>query len=373
MTVEPPLKGVRVLDLSSLLPGPLASLILADAGADVVKVERSGPGDEVRSYRPAIGGTSAIYTLLNRGKRSFSADLRAESDRDRVLRLAASAHVVIEQFRPGVAERLGVDFATVSSRNPKVVYCSITGYGQTGPLRSRAGHDLNYLAQSGLLSLVTDVDGAPYLPVTNIADIAGGSFPAALNILLGLRRSEATGVGCHLDISMTHNLQVLAFASLAAERAGQGWPTPDDELLTGRSPRYNIYPTSDGRHLAVAALEQKFWMEFTALIELADEYRQDVGNERRVIDAVRERIARMPSTHWRSTLEPHDVCATIVDTFAEAAAAGLITSGHRRIKGPDHDVSALHSPVTSELLGNDDIASAPVLKPLPADISQLWA
>jgi crotonobetainyl-CoA:carnitine CoA-transferase CaiB-like acyl-CoA transferase len=218
--VDAPLTGVRILDFSTLLPGPLATLMLADAGADVIKIERPGLGDEVRSYSPKIGDSSAIHALLNRGKRAFAADLGEESDHRRVLQLAARAQVVVEQFRPGVADRLGIGYDQLHTVNPGVVYCSISGYGQHSELRDRAGHDLNYLAQSGLLGVVTDTAGSPALPVSNLADIAGGSYPAALNILLGLRRSEATGLGCHLDISMTHNLQVLAFANLASRRAG---------------------------------------------------------------------------------------------------------------------------------------------------------
>ena len=371
---EPPLAGLRVLDFSTLLPGPLATLMLADAGADVVKIERPGSGDEVRSYVPKLGDTSAIYATLNRGKRAFAADLSNTSDRRQVLQLAARAQVVLEQFRPGVAERLGIGYEQILAVNPAVVYCSITGYGQSGELKDRAGHDLNYLAQSGLMSIVSDPSGSPYLPVTNLADIAGGSYPAVLNILLGLRRSDSTGHGCHLDISMTHNLQVLAFANLAAERAGGGWPQPNAELLTGGSPRYHIYRTSDGRHLAVAALEQKFWQRFVELIGLAPEQQNDVGNEQRVITEVSNCIARQSAEHWRGVFATQDACATIVDTFSEATAAGLTdTDTSRRISGDGYDVAALHSPISAQLLEPNASASIPTLEQLPIDIDRVWS
>lgn len=385
-----PLTGVRVLDFSTLLPGPLASLMLADAGADVIKIERPVDGDEVRSYSPRIGGTSAIYALLNRGKRAFAADLYDEADHRSVLQLAARADVILEQFRPGVARRLGFGYELVRQVNTKVVYCSITGYGQDGPLNRRAGHDLNYLAESGLLGVVTDTQGAPQLPVSNLADIAGGSYPAVVNILLALRRSEATGQGCHLDVSMTHNMQVLAFASLAAERAGDGWPSPNRELLTGASPRYQIYPTADGRYVAVAALEQKFWQRFVELVGLAPEHHRDLGQEQRVIAAVTRCISAQTSEHWRRLFAQHDACATVVATFTEAAEAGLVTmddvprvhrepssldpggGGSRRVAGAGYDVPALHSSVSEPLLQGPARAPFPALERLPADMGEVW-
>lgn len=368
------LAGVRVLDLSTLLPGPLATLALADAGADVIKVEKPGAGDEVRSYSPRVGGASAVYALLNRGKRAFEVDLQDAADRARVQRLAARAQVVVEQFRPGVADRLGLGYPEVRDANPGVVYCSITGYGQTGEHSTRAGHDLNYLAQSGLLGVVTDATGAPTLPVSNLADIAGGSYPAVVNILLGLRASEATGLGCHLDISMTHNLQVLAFLQLAGRRGGDGWPRPGGQLTTGASPRYQVYRTADGRHLAVAALEQKFWLRFCEAVGLPTEDRHEAGREDHVVASVAERVAAHTAEHWRRVLAAEDTCATVVDTFAEAAAAGLTDTGtDRRVAGEGYDVTALHSPVAAPLRDQVPSADYPALGRLPADVEHLWS
>jgi alpha-methylacyl-CoA racemase len=191
-----PLAGIKVVDFSALLPGPLASLILAAAGAEVVKIERPG-GDELRGYEPRFGAAGAGFALLNRGKRSIAIDLKENDARARLLPLLRSADVLIEQFRPGVMERLGLGHAALAAVNPRLIYCSITGYGQSGPKAQAAAHDLNYLAETGLLHLAAGADGAPVVPPALIADIAGGSYPAVLNILLALRERDASGRGCH--------------------------------------------------------------------------------------------------------------------------------------------------------------------------------
>lgn len=221
MTGTLPLAGIKVLDLSTLLPGPLATLMLAEAGADVIKLERPGRGDEMRTYEPTFGEASANYAILNRGKRAYAVDFKDPAQRDRVLEIAADADIVMEQFRPGVAERLGLSYDAMRERNPRIVYCSISGYGPTGQHASRAGHDLNYLAESGLLGVVTDANGSPNLPVSVLADIAAGTYPAVMNVLLALRMAERTGEGAHLQVSMTHNLQVLAYGYIATHQAAE--------------------------------------------------------------------------------------------------------------------------------------------------------
>jgi len=368
-----PLSGVRVLDLSTLLPGPLGTLMLAEAGADVIKIERPGRGDEMRTYRPKLGSASANYAVLNRGKRAFAADLKNPADAARVLELAAGADVVVEQFRPGVAERLGLGYEQVRARNPRVVYCSITGYGQTGPHTGRAGHDLNYLAEAGLLGVVTDRAGTPHLPVTVLADIAAGSYPAVVNILLALRQRDLTGTGTHLDISMAHTLQVLAYGYFATHQGGGGWPRPGRELLTGGSPRYQIYSTSDGRHVAVAALEQKFWERLAELIGLPAHLVEDEGQEDAVTDEVARLFAAHPAEHWRTVFHGEDVCATVVATFPEAVEAGLVEPDRpERLVGPGFDVGTLRSAVDPSLRGEPGARGYPELEPLPAETTALW-
>ncbi|WP_406467254.1 CoA transferase [Streptomyces hirsutus] len=363
MNAALPLDGIKVLDLSTLLPGPLATLMLAEAGADVVKLERPGRGDEMRTYEPKFGEASANYAVLNRGKRAYGVDFKDPAQRDRVLELAAEADVVMEQFRPGVADRLGLGYDAVRAVNPDVVYCSITGYGPTGPHAKRAGHDLNYLAESGLLGVVTDSTGAPGLPVTVLADIAAGTYPAVVNILLALRQRDRTGEGARLQVSMTHNLQVLGYGYFAAHQAGAGWPRPGAEQLTGGSPRYHVYPTSDGRHIACAALEQKFWDRLVQLVGLDEKFHDEAGQEEDVVTALTARFAAETSEHWRAVLDGEDVCTVVVATFDEAVDAGLVDiDAPERVSAPGGDASfaTLPSPVSATL------RRAPATTPYPS-------
>lgn len=355
-----------MLDLSTLLPGPLATLLLAESGAEVIKIERPGRGDEMRTYQPTLGEASANYAILNRGKRAYAADFKDPIDRDRVLALASEADVVVEQFRPGVADRLGLGYEHVCAVNRGVVYCSITGYGQHGQNAHRAAHDLNYLAEMGLLGVVVDSAGKPPLPPTVLADIAAGSYPAVMNILLALRQRDATGAGCHLDISMTRNLQVMAYGYFATHQAGGGWPAPGAELLTGGSPRYQVYSTSDRRHVAVAALEQKFWARLVELLELPTECLDERGRERAVIDEIGRRIGARPAGHWRALFEGEDVCAGVVATFDEAEAFGLVDTDSRdRLVGDGFNVGTLPSPVAPGLRRPPGAVGYPSLEPLP--------
>lgn len=370
MSAPLPLAGVKVLDLSTLLPGPLATLMLAEAGADVVKLERPGRGDEMRSYEPKFGEASANYAVLNRGKRAFAVDFKDPVQRDRVLELAAEADVVMEQFRPGVADRLGLGYEAMRARNPRVVYCSITGYGPTGPKASHAGHDLNYLASSGLLGVVTDSKGSPNLPVSVLADIAAGTYPAVVNVLLALRTAERTGSGTHLQISMTHNLQTLAYGYIAAHQAGGSWPRPGAEQLTGGSPRYQIYPTADGRHVACAALEQKFWDRLVEIVGLEDKFQYDAGQEQAVIAALGSVFEAHPAQHWRDLLDGEDVCTVVVNTWEEAVDAGLVdVDAPERVSQPDNpavSVPTLPSSLAPDLRSAATTKAYPALNPLPA-------
>ena len=196
-----PLEGVLVLDFSTLLPGPLATLWMVEAGARVIKIERPPHGDEMRSYTPRFGDTSVNFALLNAGKESIALDLRNEDDRARLMPLVQQADILVEQFRPGVMARLGLDYETLKKVNSRLIYCSITGYGQHGPKAGIAAHDLNYVADAGVLSLVK-----PQLPPVLLADIGGGSYPAMVNVLLALLQRGQTGEGSWLDIAMEDNI-----------------------------------------------------------------------------------------------------------------------------------------------------------------------
>lgn len=368
MTSTLPLAGVKVLDLSTLLPGPLATLMLAEAGADVIKLERPGQGDEMRSYEPKFGDASANYAILNRGKRAYAVDFKDPAQRDRILELATEADVVMEQFRPGVADRLGLGYAAMRQRNPRIVYCSITGYGPTGRNAKRAGHDLNYLAESGLLGVVTDADGSPNLPVSVLADIAAGTYPAVMNVLLALRTAEHTGIGAHLQVSMTHNLQVLAYGYIATHQAAGTWPRPGAELLTGGSPRYRIYPAADGRYVACAALEQRFWDRLVSIVGLDEKFHDDSGQEQAVIAALSAVFSSQPSSYWRDLFAGEDVCTVVVNTWDEAVDAGFVDIGApERVSPPgrpEMSVSTLASPIDPALRGEPPTGSR--TKPYPA-------
>jgi alpha-methylacyl-CoA racemase len=363
VTAGLPLDGVRVLDLSSLLPGPLATLLLAQAGADVIKVERPGQGDEMRGYEPKLGAASANYAVLNGGKRAVAIDLKSADGLSRVLDLARGADVVVEQFRPGVADRLGVGYQAVRAVNEDIVYCSITGFGATGRRAASAGHDLTYLAESGLLRVVGDTTGSPVPPFSVIADIAGGTYPALINILLALQRRDRWGVGDHLVISMTHNLQVFSYGYFATYQVTGQWPEPNRELLTGGSPRYRFYRTADGGYLACAALEDRFWRRLLEILELP-EYEDERGREDEAAAAVAAVFASRTAEHWQSLLIDEDVCVAVVATLDEAVAYGLlVVDGPDRVSDGDASIPTLQTPVSATLRRAPATSRSPELEP----------
>lgn len=362
--VSLPLSGIRVLDFSTLLPGPLAGLLLAEAGAEVIKIERPGVGDEMRTYQPRFGDDSVNFALLNRGKQSIVLDLKAPDAVARLRPLVESADVLVEQFRPGVMDRLGLGYEAVAAINPRIIYCSITGFGQTGPRRNMAGHDLNYLALAGLLSLTADGTGAPSMPHATIADIAGGSYPAVINILLALLQRQRTGRGCYLDVSMTDNLFVLSYWGLGNGFAAGDWPRPGAALTTGGSPRYRIYRAADGGYLAVGAIEQRFWDVFCRLIDLDQAARDDASNPAATIAAVAERIAAHPAAYWRRLFETEDVCCAVINSLDEAVRDPQVVARdlfRRRLRAGSNTIPALPIPISEVLRDPTDVKSAPRL------------
>jgi alpha-methylacyl-CoA racemase len=312
-----PLKDVLVLDFTTLLPGPLATLMLAEAGAEVIKIERPG-GEDMRAYPPRFDGFSAVFALINRGKKSVALDLTREGDR--LVPLIARADVLVEQFRPGVMSRLGLGYADVRRINPRLVYCSITGYGQDGPRADEAGHDLNYIGNTGLLALQPGPTGEPVVPPALIADIGGGTFPAVINILMGLRQRDATGEGCHLDIAMADAMFTFAWYALAVGQATGRFPGPGELQLAGGSPRYQLYPTEDGKFVACAALEQKFWLAFVTTIGLEPDLANDLADPAATKAAVAAIIAGKAADHWRPLFAAADCCTTVMATLEEALA-----------------------------------------------------
>jgi alpha-methylacyl-CoA racemase len=354
--IPQPLHGLRVLDFSTLLPGPLCSLLLAEAGAEVVKIERPGSGDEMRSYVPKLGSDSVNFALLNRGKRSVTLDLKSTEGRDKALTLARESDIVIEQFRPGVMARLGLGYEDLQAVNPRIIYCSISGYGQSGPLVNVAAHDLNYLAEAGMLALTAGVDGSPVLPPALIADIGGGAYPAVMNILLAVMQRNRAGYGCHLDVSMADNLFTFMYWGLGNGWAAQQWPGPGDALVTGGSPRYNIYRTADDKFLAAAPLEQKFWENFIRVIE-ASHLLDDSKDPQGTIRAVAKIIAARPAAEWERRFADVDVCVVVVKSLREAVEnAHFVARGlfQRFIQQGEQRILALPTPIAPGFRTPDD-------------------
>lgn len=254
------LQGVRVLDLSRLLPGPFATMVLADLGATVDKIEDPHGGDYLRHVPPLVGGASGAFHVLNRGKRSAVLDLKRPEGRELLLRMLGSYDVLIEQFRPGVLDRLGLGHATLRERFPRLVICALTGYGQTGPLADRAGHDLNYLARAGVLGFQGPPDQAPQVPGFQLADVSGALW-SVIAILGALRERDRSGHGAVLDVAMADGVLGFASFALGALAAGESQARGQSPLSGAIAP-YGSYLSSDGQPVTLAALEPKFWTSF---------------------------------------------------------------------------------------------------------------
>lgn len=314
-----PLDGIRVLDFTTLLPGPLATLMLAEAGAEVLKIEKPG-GEDMRHYPPFVDGVSAPFALLNRGKQSLEIDLKSDGAMAQLRPLIEGADVLVEQFRPGVMDRLGLGYETLKAINPRLIYCSISGYGQSGPRASEAGHDMNYIGNTGLLALAHGPVDAPVVPPALVADIGGGSFPALANILLALFARERSGEGSYLDIAMSDAAFTFAVFAQAEAAATGRTPKSGAGLLTGGSPRYRLYPTADGRLVAVAALEQKFWRTLCEALDIPGALRDDAQDPQATARAIGDAIRSRTSEEWQPILAKADCCATIVRSLDEAMA-----------------------------------------------------
>ena len=261
------LSDVRILDLTRLLPGAFCTLMLADLGADVIKVEDTESGDYLRWTPPLVDEYSALFHALNRNKRSVALNLKSDAGRAAFLDLVRTADVVVESFRPGVLQRLGLDYETLAARNERVVLCSISGYGQDGPYRDRAGHDLNYAALAGALSIQGVNGDVPAMPALQAGDFGGGALHAAVAILAALHQRAQTGRGQHCDIAMLDGLIAWMAAPVAQFAATRAVPTPGSLLLNGRYPCYRTYRCADGS-ATIAALEPKFWDALVTSLEL---------------------------------------------------------------------------------------------------------
>ncbi|HKQ07467.1 MAG TPA: CaiB/BaiF CoA-transferase family protein [Blastocatellia bacterium] len=322
------LSGIRVLDLSRLLPGPFASMMLGDLGAEVIKVEEPRTGDPTRWSKPAIGKQSAAFLQVNRNKKSIALDLKQPAARDLFLRLAETADVVLEQFRPGVVDRLGVGYEALKPVNPRLVYCSLSGFGQTGPHRERSGHDMNYLALAGVLGLTTDERGKPVIPGVQVADLAGGMV-AAFAILAALMARERTGQGQYVDVSMFDVMLAMLAIPAAHHFAGHRLEVGGKYALSGAYPFYNVYETSDGRYMTLGALEPKFWANFCRAVGREQwAARQFDDGERRenLFNELRALFKSRTQSEWIELMRDADCCCEPVLSMSEAFAHAQTTA-----------------------------------------------
>ncbi|MCB9683208.1 MAG: CoA transferase [Alphaproteobacteria bacterium] len=355
-----PLEGVRVLDLSRYLPGPFLTRILADLGAEVIKVEPP-TGEGLRWMPPRAHGMGVTFGSLNAGKASLALDLKKPEAQALIHALLPEVDVLVEGFRPGVMDRLGLPWATLLDAHPRLIGVSLSGFGQSGPLSQRAGHDLGYVARAGVLGLFGPADGPPSVPGVQMADVAGGTLPAAIGVLGALLERARTGRGRHLDISLTRG--VFSFATYAMAQAAAGHTEPRGAgVLTGGVPCCRCYATADDRHLAFTPLEPDFYALFCTLVDRPDlagrGYEMGRGGEQ-VADALAAIFRTRTLAEWEAFLDGHDVCVEPVRTPAEAAA-------HPEFEGVIKDAGGV--PVVQLAIG-----VPPEALPTPAPPSPLGA
>lgn len=315
-----PLHGLKVIDLTRMLPGPFGTMMLADLGADVTVVEQpSGP---------ALGPRRTNF-YIDRNKRSLALNLKDERALKILYQLVEKTDVFIEGFRPGVTTRLGIDYAKLKELNPAIIYCSVSGYGQDGPYRLRAGHDINYEAAAGLLHLNGSNQSGPSIFATQVADIAGGGMMAAFSILAALYHRNRTGCGQHIDVSMTEGALALnPIAFLEYSNTGRP-PGPKAYRNLGATPCYNIYRTRDGKYISIGALEPKFWATLCRLLKREDMIARQNDTDEAAIDEMRRIFASHTRAHWDELLDKEEVCYAPILDLAETCQNPQIT--HRQI------------------------------------------
>ena len=325
--MQGPLHGIKVLDLSRLLPGPFCSMLLADMGAEVIKVEAPGIGDYIRWWNPRLGKNSGMHVVLNRNKKSLTLNLKSEEGKNIFRELVKGSDVVLEGFRPGVMEKLELGYEKLSGINPRIIYCAISGYGATGHLSEKAGHDINFLALNGLLSY-NGAGGRPTVPGVQIGDIGGGSLLAAFAILAAVIAREKTGDGQFIDISMTDGAMLwncLRFGNWIADGIVPG---AGDGMLNGGFACYNIYETKDGRYMALGALEPQFWAAFCQAVNRPDLDVPDYFEPGKHQDKLRQELTEIFKTktqsEWIELLRDVDCCCEPVLNLEEASESRLL-------------------------------------------------
>jgi len=326
-----PLEGIKILDLTRLLPGPYGTMLLGDLGAEVIKIEEPERGDYARWNPPQINRVGSRHLLLNRNKKSLTLNLKAPEGKAVLRRMVEQgADVLIEQFRPGVMERLGVGYKDLEKVNPRIIYCSLTGYGQDGPYRDLAGHDLNYIGIAGVLGLTGQKGGSPVIPGIQIADLIGGGLYAVIGILSALMARQKTGRGQYVDISMLDGVVSLLPDSAALYFAEGKAPRAGERRLGGGLPQYQVYQTQDGKYLAVGALEEKFWANLSRLIgrpEWAEKIPRELEPR---CEEIQKEMARLFQTktqkEWLDLLMHEDTCVTAVQSLDEVFADPQVRS-----------------------------------------------
>ena len=318
-----PLQDIRVLDMSRLLPGPFCTRLFADMGADVIKIEEPVEGDYSRDFVPRRGDFACWFMEVNRNKKSVALDLKNEEDRRLFLELAKTAQVVVESYRPGVMKKLGVDFETVKQVNPKIVYCSITGYGKQGPLVKQADHDIGYQSLAGLISLSGEKDGKPSIPGVLAADMQASAM-AGMSILAALHHAEQTGEGQEISLSLFDTCLALV-PGVSATYFGNGFVNMrGNNWLSGANPNYNVYRTKDGRYMSVGCLEEKFWKNLCGVLERPDliPVIQDETKYPWLKDELTAIIATKTMEEWVELAKGSDSCFAPVLNYDEALATG---------------------------------------------------
>ena len=305
------LSGIKVLDLSRLLPGPYCSLMMADYGAEVIKIEEPGLGDYIRWRKPAINGIGARHLTVNRNKKSIELNLKSEEGKEIFKKMAESADVILESFRPGVMDRLGIGYDEISKLNEGIVYCSLTGYGQTGPYRNLPGHDVNFIGYSGILGLIGQKDGKPVVPGVQIADLGGGALMALSGITMALLHKERTGKGQYIDVSMLDGAVTWLYTAASDYFASGEIPERGKNRLDGKFAFYNVYETKDHKYLSVGASEEKFWKNICELIgrpewielhEGPDEVQEQLKND------MAQLFKQKNQNEWLDLLQTEDTC-----------------------------------------------------------------
>jgi alpha-methylacyl-CoA racemase len=315
-----PLEGVKIIDFTRLLPGPMATMMLADMGADVIKVEDPDSPDYVRSFEPMIEGTSAFYYALNRNKRSLSINTLSPQGQSLIKELVKDADVLIEQYRPGIMKKNGLDYDILKATNPKLIYISITGYGQDSAMSQAAGHDINYIAIAGALGITGDENGEPVIPGFQLADIAGGSYMTMNAVTAALYKREKTGKGEYIDIAMTDSVLPFIALPFAAYQANQNEHMRGKFQLSGGQANYNTYKCSDGKYIALGSLEPKFWNTVCERLGKTEWQEKIIGNTEVQVELKKElqnTFLQKTREEWLAFFAKDDICLTPINDLSE--------------------------------------------------------